>query len=62
MYPTKAQAQQYVADNCKDGGFVVKVRTTITPIDSGRTERMVAVRQARPTAYAVKNQNQRELF
>ncbi len=62
MYPTKAQAQQYVADNCKDGGFVVKVRTTITPIDSGRTERLVAVRQARPTAYAVKNQNQRELF
>ncbi len=62
MYPTKAQAQQYVADNCKDGGYVVKVRTTITPIDSGRTERMVAVRQARPTAYAVKNQNQRELF
>jgi len=62
MYPTKAQAQQYVADNCKDGGFVVKVRTTITPIDSGRTERMVAVRQARPTAYAVKNQNQQELF
>ena len=62
MYPTKAQAQQYVADNCKDGGYVVKVRTTITPIDSGRTERMVAVRQARPTAYAVKNQNQQELF
>lgn len=62
MYPTKAQAQQYVADNCKDGGYVVKVRTTITPVDSGRAERLVAVRQARPTVYAVKNQNQRELF
>jgi hypothetical protein len=62
MYPTKAQAQQYVADNCKDGGYVVKVRTTITPIDSARAERLVAVRQARPTAYAVKNQNQQELF
>ena len=62
MYPTKAQAQQYVADNCKDGGYVVKVRTTITPLDSARAERFVAVRQARPTAYAVKNQNQQELF
>ena len=62
MYHTKAQAQQYVADNCPDGGYVVKVRTTITPVDSGRAERLVAVRQARPTAYAVKNQNQRELF
>ena len=62
IYPTKAQAQQYVTNNCADGGYVVKVRTTITPIDSGRAERMVAVRQARPTAYAVKNQNQRELF
>ena len=60
MYHTKAQAQQYVVDHCPDGGYVVKVRTTITPIDSGRTERLVAVRQARPTAYAVKNQ--RELF
>lgn len=55
MYPTKAQAQQYVADNCTDGGYVVKVRAAITPIDSGRTERLVAVRQARPTAYAQAN-------
>lgn len=55
MYRTKAQAQQHVAQYCPDGGFVVKVRTTITPIDSGRTERLVAVRQARPTAYAQAN-------
>lgn len=55
MYHTKAQAQQYVADNCPDGGYVVKVRTTITPVDSGRAERLVAVRQARPTAYAETN-------
>jgi len=55
MYPTKTQAQQYVADNCPDGGFVVKVRTAITPVDSGRTERLVAVRQARPTVYAETN-------
>lgn len=55
MYPTKAQAQQYVADNCPDGGYVVKVRTTITPVDSGRAERLVAVRQARPTVYAEAN-------
>ena len=55
MYHTKAQAQQYVADNCTDGGYVVKVRTTITPVDSGRAERLVAVRQARPTAYAEAN-------
>ena len=55
MYHTKAQAQQYVADNFPDGGYVVKVRTTITPVDSGRAERLVAVRQARPTVYAETN-------
>jgi hypothetical protein len=55
MYRTKALAQANVKWYFPDGGYVVKVRATITPIDSARTERMVAVRQTRPTAYAETN-------
>ena len=55
MYRTKALAQANVKWHFPDGGYVVKVRATITPIDTGRAERLVAVREARPTAYAETN-------
>lgn len=55
VYRTKAYAQEQVKWHFPDGGYVVKVRATITPVDSGRAERLVAVREARPTAYAETN-------
>ena len=47
-FRTKAQAKEWVEEHGKEDSFVVKVRTAITPVDSGRAERLVAVRQARP--------------
>lgn len=55
MYRTKALAQESIKWHFPEGGYVVRVRTTITPVDSGRAERLVAVRQARPTVYAEAN-------
>lgn len=50
MFRTKTLAQENIKWYFPDGGFVVKVRAAITPVDSGRTERMVAVQKARPKA------------
>ena len=47
-FRTKAQAKEWIEEHGKEDSFVVKVRTAITPVDSGRAERLVAVRQARP--------------
>ena len=47
MYRTKSLAKACIKEHYPEGAFVVKVRTAITPIDSGRAERMVAVREAR---------------
>jgi len=50
MFQTKTKAKEWIAKHGEDS-FVVKVRTTITPIDSGRTERLVAVHKTRPTVF-----------
>ena len=47
-FRTKAQATEWIEEHGKEDCFVVKVRTAITPVDSGRTERLVAVRKAQP--------------
>jgi hypothetical protein len=48
MFHTKAKAREWVEEQGKEDCFVVKVRTAITPTDSGRVERLVAVQAARP--------------
>ncbi len=48
MFRTRAKAKEWIEEHGKEDCFVVGVRTAITPIDTGRTERLVAVRQARP--------------
>lgn len=47
MFRTKTSAKEWIEEHGKEDCFVVKVRTAITPIDSGRAERLVAVRQAK---------------
>ena len=49
MFDTKAAATAWAKEQGTDH-YVVKVRIGITPINSGRIERMVAVRQAGPQA------------
>lgn len=48
MFRTKTEAKEWVESQGKEDCFVVKVRAAITPIDSGRAERLVAVRKTRP--------------
>ena len=50
MFQTRKAARAYVEYNKRPDCYVVKARTAITPIDTGRAERMVAIRQTRPTA------------
>lgn len=47
-FRTKAQAKEWIEEHGKEDSFVVKVRTAITPVDSGRAERLVAVHKTRP--------------
>jgi hypothetical protein len=47
MFHTRAQAREWAKERGADC-FVVKVRIAITPTDSGRVERLVAVQAARP--------------
>ena len=47
MFHTKTAATEWAREQGADH-YVVKVRVGITPINSGRTERLVAVRQTRP--------------
>jgi len=58
MYRTKSLAKACIEQHYPEGAFVVKARVAITPIDSGRTERLVAVQEARPKTYAEKNQTE----
>jgi hypothetical protein len=51
MFRTKTEAKEWVESQGKEDCFVVKVRAAITPIDSGRAERLVAVRKTRPTVF-----------
>jgi hypothetical protein len=47
MFDTKVAATAWAKEQGTDH-YVVKVRIGITPTDSGRTERVVAVRATRP--------------
>jgi hypothetical protein len=47
-FRTKAQAKEWIEEHGKEDSFVVKVRTAITPVDSGRTERLVAIHKTQP--------------
>ena len=47
MFDTKVAATTWAKEQGTDH-YVVKVRIGITPTDSGRTERVVAVRATRP--------------
>jgi hypothetical protein len=49
MFDTKTAATAWAREQGTEH-YVVKVRASITPSISGRTERMVAVRQTRPQA------------
>ena len=51
MFRTKTEAKEWVESQGKEDCFVVKVRAAITPVDSGRAERLVAVRKARTTVF-----------
>jgi hypothetical protein len=48
MFQTRGAARAYVEYNKRNDWYIVKARTAITPIDTGRTERLVAIRQTRP--------------
>ena len=48
MFRTKAKAKEWIGEHGKEDCFVVGVRTAITPTDTGRTERLVAVHKTRP--------------
>ena len=57
-FRTKAQAKEWVEEHGKEDSFVVKVRTAITPVDSGRTERLVAIRKTRPETISQTHQTE----
>jgi hypothetical protein len=59
MYRTRTLAQEYINENCNGEAFVVKVRVAITPIDSSRNERALAIRKIRPKTDAQINQELR---
>ena len=59
MFRTKTGAKEWIEKHQRDDCFVVKVRTAITPTDSGRIPRMVAVHKARPQVFP---QTQQTLF
>jgi hypothetical protein len=48
LFNTKAEAKEWAEEQGKEDCFTTKVRIAITPIDSGRTDRLVAVQKARP--------------
>lgn len=59
MYRTKTLAQEHIDKHCEGKAFVVKVRVAITPIDSSRNERALAIRKVRPKTDAQTNQELR---
>lgn len=48
MYRTKTLAQQCIDKHYQGKAFAVKVRVSITPTESSRNERALAIRKARP--------------
>jgi hypothetical protein len=56
-FKTKTAAKEWVESQGKEDCYVVKVRAAITPTDSGRAERLVAVRKARPQVVPQARQN-----
>lgn len=56
MFDTKAAATAWAKEQGTDH-YVVKVRIGVTPTDSGRTERVVAVRETRPKTLSEKLKN-----
>lgn len=56
-FRTKAQAKEWVEEHGKEDSFVVKVRTAITPVDSGRAERLVAVQKTQPKTISKAHHN-----
>ena len=56
-FRTKAQAKEWIEEHGKEDSFVVKVRTAITPVDSGRTERLVAIRKTQPKTISKAHHN-----
>jgi hypothetical protein len=50
MFKTRTKAKEWVEAQGLADCFVVPVRTAITPTDTGRTERMVALHKAKSKA------------
>jgi len=50
MFRTRAKAKEWIEEQGKEDCFVVTVRAALTPVDTGRNERMVAIRQAQSKA------------
>ena len=48
MYRTRTLAQKCIDQHYQGKAFVVKVRVAITPTESSRNERALAIRKARP--------------
>ena len=48
MYRTRALAQEHIDKYCEGKAFIVKVRVAITPSESSRNERALAIRKIRP--------------
>ena len=59
MYRTKALAQQCIDQHYQGKAFIVKVRVAITPTESSRNERALAIRKIRPKTDAQTNQEPR---
>jgi len=57
MFRTKKEAREWIENYGQEDCFVVKIRAALTPTDSGRTERMVAVQKARPKTLSEKIKN-----
>jgi hypothetical protein len=59
LYRTRTLAQEYINEHCNGEAFIVKVRVAITPTESSRDERTLAIRKARPKTDAQANQESR---
>jgi hypothetical protein len=57
MFRTKTEAKKWVESKGQEDCYVVKVRAAITPTYTGRVERLVAVRKARPQVVPETQQN-----
>ena len=57
MFRTKTEAKKWIESKGQEDCYVVKVRAAITPTDSGRAERLVAVQKTRPQVVPEAQQN-----